>query len=97
MRISRVRERNEGPEEGLAAVGDPVALARLEQLAEQAGRYVDAAKAEATMRAYRSDWAEFSAWADHRGLEPLPASPETVALLPLPLVPRPGTFVGSTT
>ncbi len=40
----------------------------VEQLAEQAGRYVDAAKAEATVRAYRSDWAEFSACADHRGL-----------------------------
>ncbi len=32
------------------------------------------------MRAYRSDWAEFSAWADHRGLVALPATPETVAL-----------------
>ncbi len=36
--------------------------------------------AKATVRAYRSDWAEFCPWADHRGLEPLPASPETVAL-----------------
>ncbi|MDP9419478.1 MAG: tyrosine-type recombinase/integrase [Actinomycetota bacterium] len=64
----------------MVATSDPVALARLEQLAEQAGRYVDAAKAEATIRAYRSDWAEFSAWADHRGLVALPATPETVAL-----------------
>ena len=78
--ISRVREPNDVPSEGLAAVPDAGALARLEQLADQASRYVEAAKAEATVRAYRSDWAEFCAWADHRGLEALPASPETVAL-----------------
>jgi len=41
---------------------------------------VDAAKAKATVRAYRSDWAEFSAWADHRGLVALPATPETLSL-----------------
>ncbi|HEV2811065.1 MAG TPA: site-specific integrase [Acidimicrobiales bacterium] len=77
--ISRARE-PEGPCEGLAAVPDAGALARLEQLADQAGRYVEAAKAEATIRAYRSDWAEFCAWADHRGMVVLPATPETVAL-----------------
>jgi integrase len=36
-------------------------------------------KAESTKTAYRSDWAAFSAWCREHGLEPLPASPETVA------------------
>ncbi|HSH62184.1 MAG TPA: site-specific integrase, partial [Acidimicrobiales bacterium] len=70
----------EGPGQDLASVADAGSLARLEQLAEQAGRYVDAAKAAATVRAYRCDWGEFSAWADHRGLLSLPAAPETLAL-----------------
>lgn len=35
--------------------------------------------ADATRRAYRSDWRIFNAWCSARGLEPLPATPETVA------------------
>lgn len=35
--------------------------------------------ADATRRAYRSDWRIFTAWCAARGLEPLPATPETVA------------------
>src|SRR4029453_11855571 len=33
----------------------------------------------ATLRAYRADWADFTAWCADRGLSPLPAAPETVA------------------
>lgn len=39
-----------------------------------------AAEAANTLRAYRSDWREFSAWAAWRQVEALPATPETVAL-----------------
>ena len=42
--------------------------------------YIGAAKAENTNRAYRSDWADFTAWCDSHGVESLPAAPETVAL-----------------
>jgi integrase len=52
----------------------------LELLGARAAEYVAAAKAANTLRAYRSDWREFSAWAAWRQLEPLPAAPETIAL-----------------
>jgi integrase len=52
----------------------------LELLGARAAEYVAAAKAANTLRAYRSDWREFSAWTAWRELEPLPAMPETVAL-----------------
>lgn len=38
-----------------------------------------AEKADATRRAYRSDFGAFAAWCRARGLESLPASPDTVA------------------
>ena len=47
---------------------------------EAARRFADAARSEATLRAYRSDWADFFAWCGERGLRAMPASPETVAL-----------------
>ena len=52
-------------------------------LAEDASRaraFARAATAANTKRAYRSDWADFCAWSDDRGLSALPASAETVAL-----------------
>ncbi|MGH2689686.1 MAG: site-specific integrase, partial [Actinomycetota bacterium] len=52
----------------------------LELLAARAQEYVTAARAPATLRAYRSDWAEFSSWARDRDLVTLPAEPSTVAL-----------------
>lgn len=47
---------------------------------EAARRFAAAARAPATLRAYRSDWADFAGWCEARGLRPLPAAPETVAL-----------------
>jgi site-specific recombinase XerC len=38
-----------------------------------------ASKAESTIRGYRADWRDFCGWCEARGLNPLPASPETVA------------------
>ena len=63
------------PEDGGARL--PAALA---VDAEAARRFAAAARSDATLRAYRSDWADFSAWCDERGLAPMPAAPETVAL-----------------
>lgn len=59
---------------------NPAALEQLEQLAEEAFEFAQASKAAATVRAYRSDWRDFTAWCDCRALVALPASPETVAL-----------------
>lgn len=42
--------------------------------------YAAQAKAPNTLRAYRADWKLFEAWANDRGLCPLPASPATAAL-----------------
>lgn len=42
--------------------------------------YIRAAKAENTRGAYKKDWAQFERWCEVRGLQSLPAAPETVAL-----------------
>lgn len=47
--------------------------------AERVESYVGRASAEATLRAYRSDWALFSAWCAESGYRALPASPATAA------------------
>ena len=41
--------------------------------------YVRRASADATLRAYRSDWRLFCAWCQESGYRPLPATPATVA------------------
>lgn len=46
----------------------------------QAAAYIRAAKAPATLRAYRADWRHFESWCQAAGLSALPAVPETVAL-----------------
>jgi site-specific recombinase XerD len=61
-----------------APQGGPVAT--LDRLAEQARAFVEAAKAENSRRAYRSDWRQFEGWCRSHGLVCLPAAPETVAL-----------------
>ncbi len=48
--------------------------------AESARRFAQAARSDATLRAYRSDWADFAAWCGDRQLVAMPATPETVAL-----------------
>jgi len=52
----------------------------LEDLAAAALGYAQANRAEATNKAYASDWAHFAAWCSTHGLDSLPAEPETVAL-----------------
>ena len=56
------------------------ALAPLNRLAEQARGFIEAAKAENTRRAYRSDWHQFEQWCRRQELTALPATPETVTL-----------------
>ncbi len=48
--------------------------------AEAARRFARAARSDATLRAYRSDWADFSTWCESRSLGSMPAAPETVSL-----------------
>lgn len=55
-------------------------LAHLQEVVERAREYARQAKAENTLRAYRSDWAHFEEWCSRQGLAPLPAAPATVAL-----------------
>jgi integrase len=55
-------------------------LVPLAQVADQARVYVEAAHAPATLRAYRSSWADFATWCIAHELPALPAAPETVAL-----------------
>lgn len=54
--------------------------AGLQAVAARARDYALKAKAANTVRAYRADWRDFAAWCEERGLQPLPAAPETVAL-----------------
>jgi site-specific recombinase XerD len=56
------------------------AVARLEDLAGRARALMEAAKADNSRRAYRSDWRQFESWCRQHGLAALPAAPETVAL-----------------
>ena len=56
----------------------PPALFR--HAAERAREYIHAAKAPATIRAYRSDFRHFETWCQVLGLCALPAAPQTVAL-----------------
>ena len=77
---------DEGGESSLARVSPPtVPIApelRSPLLAGEvaaAASYRRRAKSANTTRAYASDWRQFEAWCDERGLEPLPARVEAVA------------------
>jgi integrase len=54
--------------------------AHLEQLADRAREYVEAASAPNTRRAYDSDWKQFCSWCRRQGLEQLPPDPQVVGL-----------------
>jgi len=57
---------------------DALALLDAVPLTEDEAGYVEAARAANTLRGYRSDWREFTAWCDGHDAEPLPAAPATV-------------------
>jgi site-specific recombinase XerD len=52
---------------------------RLEEIGEDATRYLEQSKAPNTRRAYAADWADFTAWCEKYRRGSLPASPDTVA------------------
>jgi len=62
----------------IAAVEEPIASLPVEA-AELGRSYQQASKADATVRAYRSDARVFQDWCARYGFRPLSASPETVA------------------
>jgi site-specific recombinase XerD len=51
----------------------------IEADAERTRRYIDASRAEATRKAYRSDFRIFTDWCRSRGLSSIPAAPQTIA------------------
>ena len=61
-----------GPASGLPA--------HLEQLADRAREYLEAASSPNTRRAYASDWKQFCSWCRRQGLEQLPPDPQVVGL-----------------
>jgi integrase len=54
--------------------------ASLEELIQKAKTFVAAAKAPATLKAYRNDWRDFESWCREHQLPSLPSAPEFVAL-----------------
>ena len=72
------------PESSLATAMATLPAAGLDAdddvLRDQARGFVRDARAASTLRAYRSDWADFLTWCDARGSQSLPAEAETVAL-----------------
>lgn len=60
-----------------ASAGVP---AHLQQLAERARGYVEAASSVNTRKAYAADWKHFSAWCRRQNLSPLPPDPHAVGL-----------------
>ena len=58
----------------------PALPGHLEELADRARSYVEAASSANTRRAYAADWKHFCGWCRRQGLEPMPPSPQTVGL-----------------
>lgn len=62
-----------------ALQADPLELATELPLSEEEAAYVAAARAQNTLRGYRSDWMEFTTWCSRGRLDPLPASGTTIS------------------
>lgn len=58
----------------------PSLPAHLEQLADRARAYVEAASSTNTRRAYASDWKHFTGWCRRQNVAPLPPDPQVVGL-----------------
>ncbi|WP_417725378.1 tyrosine-type recombinase/integrase [Salipiger sp.] len=52
----------------------------LDRLVDTARNYARASASENTLRAYATDWAQFTRWCRLKGAEPLPPSPELIGL-----------------
>jgi site-specific recombinase XerD len=64
----------------LAIPAIPTDAPDLVSLVEEAEHYVSKARSANTIRAYRADWRQFTAWCAVHERVPLPAAPETVIL-----------------
>jgi len=64
----------------LVLPGDDPRAATLYKAEERARHYARESRAANTRRAYRADWADFTAWCQAHGKTALPAEPETVVL-----------------
>ncbi|HEV7469977.1 MAG TPA: site-specific integrase [Pseudonocardia sp.] len=73
---------------------DPLELATELPLSDDEAAYVEAARAPNTLRGYRSDWAEFTAWCARLQREPLPAAADTISAY-LTELARAGAKVGT--
>ena len=62
----------------LATLEDTRERAALAPYAEAVHDAIGASMAPNTRRAYRTQWAAFTTWADGRGVQSLPAAPETL-------------------
>ena len=65
--------------ERVRAARDGASPDRLAELEAKIAQAIARSRAPATLRAYRSDWADFVLWCDSVGLEALPAGAGTVA------------------
>jgi len=64
----------------LSTTAPETALVQWQALEEAVRAYARASKAPNTVRAYRSDLGDFTAWCTSHNVVPIPATPETVAL-----------------
>ena len=75
--VTRTPPAQASTEDG-AVVDDTAALAARQKARAAAQHFI--AKAPSTWQAYRTDWDTFTRWCATAALEPLPATPKTVAL-----------------
>jgi len=61
-------------------VPSPRPTVHLDNLADRARAYAEAASSANTRRAYASDWRHFTSWCRRQGLPPLPPDPQVVGL-----------------
>ena len=61
-------------------VGKAAQIAEARRITDQLADYLAASVAPATVKAYRSDWSDFTAWCADHDADALPAAPEVVAL-----------------
>jgi integrase len=58
----------------------PARIVSLADLSARAADFARASRSVATLRAYRTDWADFTAWCDGMGQTPMPSDPALVGL-----------------
>jgi integrase len=68
------------PSPPLPVVSNPRLPAHLDELADRARDYVEAASSANTRRAYSSDWKHFASWCRRQGVEMFPPDPQTIGL-----------------